>query len=234
MRDLPQMKVKPRKLKVSGLPSPEPRDRPPHGDRPPDCDPGAGLVRVELERERRQPLAHRLKEAAGVGLMLETDDDVVGIAHEDHVAFGFTPSVALGPEVEPVVQVDVGEQRRDRRALPRPLLCGSNLSRFENPRLQPFSDQADDALVADAVLQQPDEPILAHRVEELRNIGVDDEVHLGAVDRRRQGVERVVRPSPRPKAVAEAKEILLVNRVQRCDRGALDDPRVKPEDKPCP
>jgi len=32
----------------------------------------AGLVRVELERERRQPLAHRLEEAAGVGLMLET------------------------------------------------------------------------------------------------------------------------------------------------------------------
>jgi hypothetical protein len=36
---------------------------------------------------------------------------VVGISHNDHVARGFAPSPALGPEIENVVQVDVGQER---------------------------------------------------------------------------------------------------------------------------
>ena len=66
---------------------------------------------MQRQRELLQPLAHRVEEATGVGLVLEADDDVVGIAHDDHVARGLAPSPALGPEVEGVVQVDVGQQR---------------------------------------------------------------------------------------------------------------------------
>ena len=43
--------------------------------------------------------------------------------HDDHVAGGLPPSPAVGPQVEHVVQVDVGEQRRDHRALSRPLVA---------------------------------------------------------------------------------------------------------------
>ena len=71
----------------------------------------SGFVRMERQRKLTQPLTHRLQEAPGVVLVLETDDDVVGVAHDDHVARGLTPSPAFGPEIEAVVQVDVGEQR---------------------------------------------------------------------------------------------------------------------------
>ncbi len=70
----------------------------------------AGLVRVERQRELLEPLAHIVPEAPGVSLVLEADDNVISIAHEDHVARGLVPSPALGPEVEHVMQVDVGEQ----------------------------------------------------------------------------------------------------------------------------
>jgi hypothetical protein len=43
--------------------------------------------------------------------MLEADHEVIRIAQDDHVARGLAPSPALGPQVEDVVQVDVGEQR---------------------------------------------------------------------------------------------------------------------------
>ena len=66
---------------------------------------------MKRQRELLQPLAHLVPEAPGIGLVLETDDDVVGVAHDDHVALGLAPSPALGPEVEDVVQVDVGKQR---------------------------------------------------------------------------------------------------------------------------
>src|ERR1700726_2165007 len=39
----------------------------------------AGLVRMERQRERPQPLAHRVQEAPGVALLLEADDEAVGM-----------------------------------------------------------------------------------------------------------------------------------------------------------
>jgi hypothetical protein len=39
------------------------------------------------------------------------DDEVVGVANDDHVARGLAPSPAFGPEVEGVEHVDVGQQR---------------------------------------------------------------------------------------------------------------------------
>ena len=71
----------------------------------------AGLVRIERQREPLEPLAHIVPEAPGICLVLEADDNVISITHEDHVARGLAPSPALGPEVEHVMQVNVGEQR---------------------------------------------------------------------------------------------------------------------------
>src|SRR5260370_19620370 len=48
----------------------------------------AGLVRMQRERKLPKPFAHRIPEAPGVGLVLEADDDVVGISHDNHVARG--------------------------------------------------------------------------------------------------------------------------------------------------
>ena len=42
-----------------------------------------------------------MQEAAGVALVLETDDEVVGVAHDDHVARGLTLSPAHGPQNVP-------------------------------------------------------------------------------------------------------------------------------------
>jgi len=106
-----------------------------------------------------------VEEAPGVSLVLKPDDEVVGVAHEDHVARGLTPSPARGPEVERVVQIDVGKQRRDHRTLPRPSVTDCHHPVFHDARLEPFLNQADDAPVADPMLQETDQPILADLVE---------------------------------------------------------------------
>src|SRR5207342_1181873 len=81
-----------------------------------------GLFRMQRQRERCQTRAHRLPEAPGIGSLLEADDDVIRIAHYDHLARGLTPSPACGPEVKHVMQVNIGKQRRGHRALPCPLI----------------------------------------------------------------------------------------------------------------
>ena len=105
---MPQMKVKPRKLKVSALPSPH-RLRRSTAKRPNSAQPG--LLGMQCQRKLLQPLAHLIQEAPGVALMLKADDEVVGVSHDDHVARGLTPSPAHGPQIERVMQVDVGKQR---------------------------------------------------------------------------------------------------------------------------
>ncbi len=70
-----------------------------------------GLLGMKRQRELLQPRAHLVEEAPGVTLVLEPDNEVVGIAYEDHVAGGLTPSPALGPEIENIVQIDVGQER---------------------------------------------------------------------------------------------------------------------------
>lgn len=59
-----------------------------------------GFARTGTERrEARWPM------------VLEADDGVIGITHHDHVASGRVPSPARGPEVEGVVQIDIGTSR---------------------------------------------------------------------------------------------------------------------------
>src|SRR3982750_1235866 len=108
-RDRPQMWVNPRKRKVSGLPSPRWARRS-AAKRP-------NAIRRVLSgcsgSANSSKRAHRVPEASGIGLVLEADHDVIRVADDDHVPAGLAPSPALGPEVEHVVQVDVGQGRRD-------------------------------------------------------------------------------------------------------------------------
>jgi hypothetical protein len=45
--------------------------------------------------------------------VLETDDKIISVAHDDHVARCLAPSPALSIQVENVEQVDIGKQRRN-------------------------------------------------------------------------------------------------------------------------
>src|SRR5262249_24095955 len=87
----------------------------------------------------------------------------------------------------------------------------------------PFLDQADDALVTDPMLQEPDQPFLADLVEERSDIGVQYVAHLPAVDPDAERIQRIVRAAPRPEPIRDAEEVFLVDRVQQCDHCPLDN-----------
>jgi len=123
---------------------------------------------MQRQRKLLQPLPHRVPEAPGVILVLEANDDIVSIPHDDHVACSLTPSPALSPKVEAVVQVDVGEQRRDHRTLPRPHITDRHDPVFQDPRFEPFLDQTDSARVGNPVLQESNQPTLADLIERSR------------------------------------------------------------------
>src|SRR6185437_2717424 len=154
--DRPQMKVKPRKVKVSGLPSPR---------------------RLRLSSAKRPNSISR-------------------------VFSGCSDSA---------------------NSLRRPLVTDPDDPLFQNARLEPFADQADDALVADPMLDEADQPVLADRIEERTNVGVDDEVHPAALNPAHERAHRIMRAAPGPEPVREPEEVLLVDRVQNRRCCPLDD-----------
>src|SRR6516165_12220937 len=54
------------------------------------------LLGIQRQRKLLQPITHLVQEAPGIVLMLETDDEIVGIAHDDHITRGLAPSPACG------------------------------------------------------------------------------------------------------------------------------------------
>ena len=109
--DLADMCVKPRKSNVSGLPPA--LGCPVAGGVPPELD-QPGFVRVQFQSELREPAAKLVPEPLSVLSVLEPDDEIVSETHDDHITARVPLPPPVGPQVQDVVQVHVGEQRRNR------------------------------------------------------------------------------------------------------------------------
>jgi hypothetical protein len=106
---------------------------------------------VEFETKLLEPLAHRIPEAPRIGFVLEVSNQIIGVAHDDHPAFGLLPSPLRSPEIEDVVQVDIGKQWGCHCALRRPRLTHAPNPFVQDARLEPLAHKTDDAFITDSV-----------------------------------------------------------------------------------
>jgi hypothetical protein len=84
-------------------------------------------------------------------------------------------------------------------------------------------DEPEDALIADPVFQEADNPFLGYLREERPDVGVQYEVHFPAADPDDQCIQRIVLAAPRSKPIREPEEVFLEDRAQHRSRGPLDD-----------
>src|SRR6202045_1003695 len=99
----------------------------------------------------------------------------------------------------------------------------SHLPVLHHPGRQPFADQANDAAVTDPVLDEADQPLVADRIKEPGNVGVQYPVHPRVADSDGERVQCIMRTASGPEPVREPEEIFLVDRVQHLDYRTLDD-----------
>lgn len=168
-----------------------------------------------------------------IGLVMKyPDGSRILVGHDcgfNHYGIEFTRQHQLFTEqrnaalrVKRIRAIDAKE-RRDHRPLPGSPVTDADDPVFQNSRLQPFLDQADDAPVADPVLHEAKQPFLAYLVEEAANIGVQYPAHLLADDPGRQRVQRIVLASVRTESIREPGEVFLVDRVQHREGRSLGD-----------
>jgi hypothetical protein len=155
--------------------------------------------------------------------MLEAHDDVIGVAHDDDLTSGMALSPSVCPEVEDVMEIDIGQQWRGNRPLGRACLCGHKLSVFHHACLQPLADKAVYTTIADAVFNETHQPLVTDRIEESRDISVYYPVHLRAGNPDSQGVQRIVLTASRSEPVREPEEVFFVDCVQHLHHSTLND-----------
>jgi hypothetical protein len=60
-------------------------------------------------------MPHICHEASGFTFVLETHDDVIGVAHNDDLTSGVALSPSVCPEIKDVMEVDIGQRWRGNR-----------------------------------------------------------------------------------------------------------------------
>src|ERR1700681_584710 len=155
--------------------------------------------------------------------MLEANDGVVRVAHDNHVAGGTSLPPLVGPLIIDMMEVNVRQERADNRALWRPFLRLDHASIFEHACRQPFGNQPDNSTVADPMLDEPNQPFLADLVEKGLNVAIEHPVDPPLPDPERERIQRLMLVALRSKTVAEAQELRLIDRRQDCYHRSLDD-----------
>ena len=115
-----------------------------------------------------RPDAFLVAAAVGAGTMLKPHDEVIGKTHDDGAPVRPRRPPSLYPQVEHVVEVEVGQERADAPALDGPGLGVGSLPFLQHARPQPFLDEAHDAPVRHTMLDRLHQPPVVERVEEAR------------------------------------------------------------------
>src|ERR1700676_2630334 len=100
----------------------------------------------------------------------EAYDEVVRIADQERTSLQPRLDFLLEPHVQHIVQIDVGQQRRNHTALWGTLIRKRQVAVFEHPRIKPFTDQSQQHPIAYPLPKQVPQVSMIQRVEELADV----------------------------------------------------------------
>src|SRR6266404_5050222 len=87
----------------------------------------------------------------GICFAVESNHNVIGKTHDDHIAVCALLSSCLDPQIEYVMKIDVCQKRRGTSALGRPFLRPYSLPILQHAGVQPFLDEPHNAPICDPV-----------------------------------------------------------------------------------
>src|SRR6266404_7690703 len=117
-----------------------------------------GLALVDRQTELLQPVSQCREELLPIPFMLTADRQIVRISTDDDLTGCVMSTPLVYPEVDDIVEEDVGEERADPRSLRRPDVHRFPSAALEDAGLEPSLDQAEDSRVSDPVPQHPNQP----------------------------------------------------------------------------
>ena len=102
------------------------------------------------------------------------------------------------------------------------------------PTFSHFAIQAKHALVRDTMLEEAQNPAVAHGIKKALDVRVEHPAHLSPVDPGVQRVQRIMLATSGPESIGEAQEVCLVDCLQDEHDCLLDDLVLQAEDAQWP
>jgi len=183
----------------------------------------ARLVRVQFEVEPVESFPQGAHKLLGVVFVLEADNEIVTVSHDNDISPCVPAAPLGGPEVKDIVQGEVRQERTCATPLGRPFLLLSPVPILQHARLEPLADVADDALVPNPVLDKLHQPFVVNRIVKATNVGIEYLVDVALFHPDRDRIQRVVWAASWAGTVREPEKLFLVDGVKHLDCRPLDD-----------
>lgn len=182
----------------------------------------AGLLRCPLPCAFPQPPRERLVKPFRLPADPQGADQVVGVAAHQRLASTLGFDHLFNPQVQRLVQVDVGDHGRDAAALwDTGIRVDHPAVRLPNARLQPLPEQAQKGPVIDPHAQHLQQPVLVHVVEEAFDVG---RYHIPVpplLPVKGQVADRLPGPALGAVPITPRQNLLLLERLQDSGAGGL-------------
>src|SRR5262245_6368080 len=130
----------------------------------------SSLSFMQLQVEFAHPLAQFPLEPFSVLLMLEADNEVVRVSHDDHRSPCLLLTPSLHPLVEDVVKIDIRKYLANHSSFRSPLFAPFQPLFFHHSSSEPFLDQSRDSSVTYPVLDHLSQPFVGDAVKEPSNV----------------------------------------------------------------
>jgi hypothetical protein len=150
--------------KVEGLRASQPGGLPVPCGEPPELD-EPGLALVERQAELRQPALERHKKRLPISFSLTANHQIVRISTDDNLPGCPMSPPLVYPEVNDIVEEDIGEDRADARPLRRANLHRLPSAALQDTGLEPPLDQAEDPWVGYPMPQHPNQPSVVNGIK---------------------------------------------------------------------
>src|SRR5215813_1069524 len=178
----------------------------------------------QYQVESRQSLPQVSVEALRVPPVLERRHKIIGKPNQVRLPSHRPPHSLLEPEVEHIVQIDVGEDGAERTALRRARLRTDDDPVLHDAGPEPFTNQAQNDAVRNAVRDHPPQPLMVDVVEVSVDVGFVEVPRFFRDQRGSQGTQRVVRAALRPKSIRAVQKVRLEHRFQDARDRTLNQP----------
>jgi hypothetical protein len=182
----------------------------------------AGLLQGDLQCEFPQSIRERLVKPCRIAAELNGADQVVGVAAEQRLASTVGFDHFSKPQVQRLMQIDVGYHGRDDPTLRDPGVRVEHPAiRLQNPGFQPLPDQPQKGPVVDAHTQHPQPPVMVHVVEKAFNVGLYHIAIPPVWQVKGQVTDRLPCPASGPVPLTTPQKLLRIDRVQDSGAGRL-------------
>src|SRR5215471_16968491 len=158
--------------KVEGLRATLPGSCSARGGEPPELD-QPGLALVDRQAELLQPISQCREELLPIRFLLAADRQVVRISTDDDLPGCVMSTPVVYPQVDSIVEEDIGQDWADPRSLRRPDLHRFPSAALQDAGLEPPLNQAEDPWVGDPVPQHPYQPSVVDGVEEGSDVEIE-------------------------------------------------------------